>query len=98
MVPAGADLDRMIRRPHNPLIETADGLHNNKGLSDESWRHILSSMCPNFEKDKFRIGDTDIPGAHTAWRARLRRGYAAKMVKKTRETGRKCLSPTGQTG
>lgn len=73
-----ATLKRQIIRLDS-LIETADGLHNNKGLSDDSWKHVLSSICPGFEKDKYKIKETDIPAVQSAcengkplWKAQVR--------------------------
>jgi hypothetical protein len=48
------------------IIETAEGLRNNDGISADSWKHILSSICPNFEAMKYKIGDFPMPAAQTA--------------------------------
>jgi hypothetical protein len=60
-----ANLRRQVRR-FDAFIQTAEGLHNNAGLSDDSWKQILSSMCPTFERDKYQIVKIDVPGVKNA--------------------------------
>ncbi len=60
-----AALKRQVIRL-DTIIETAEGLRNNDGVSAESWKHILSSMCPNFETIKYKIGGFDLRAAQTA--------------------------------
>jgi hypothetical protein len=58
-------LNRQVIRL-DTLIETAEGLRNNDGLSADSWKHILHSMCPSFEKASYKVGGSDVPAAKTA--------------------------------
>jgi hypothetical protein len=60
-----AALKRQVIRL-DTIIETAEGLRNNNGLSAASWKHILSSMCPNFETTNYKIGGFDMRAAQTA--------------------------------
>ncbi len=60
-----AALKRQVIRL-DTIIETAEGLRNNNGLSAESWKQILSTICPNFEKVNYKIGGADMPATQAA--------------------------------
>jgi hypothetical protein len=73
-----ASLKRQIRR-FDALIETAEGLHNNAGLSEDSWKQILVSMCAAYERDNYQISKIDVPAVRRAcesgqnlWRAKAK--------------------------
>jgi hypothetical protein len=61
-ITAEATLKRQVIRL-DTLIETAQNLHSNAGISDETWAFIMKTMCPEFNKRSFRFGDTDLPAS-----------------------------------
>jgi hypothetical protein len=58
-------LKRQVRR-FDALIETGEGLHNNGGLSDDSWKQVLSTTCPASERDNYQIEKIDLHGIKLA--------------------------------
>jgi len=48
------------------LFEAITAMHNNKGISDDTWRSITRRNCPPFSNAKYALGDVDTPSIKVA--------------------------------
>jgi hypothetical protein len=58
------NLRRQVRRLDG-LMEAAAGLYNNAGLSTDTWRSILSGICPSFSSN-YQIAGSQLRATQTA--------------------------------
>jgi hypothetical protein len=63
--PQKSQLKRSVIK-YDSLFEAAEALHNNGGISDQTWDHLLKIMCANFYKLSYRFEDTDLPATKAA--------------------------------
>jgi hypothetical protein len=63
--PQKSQLKRSVIK-YDSLFEAAAALHNNRGLSDATWEHLLRVTCPNLDKLSYRFEDTILPATKAA--------------------------------
>jgi hypothetical protein len=62
---AKAQLKRQVVRL-DTLFEAVEALYNNDGISKDTWKHILKTMCPKFDKVSYQFGDNDLSATKAA--------------------------------